>query len=314
MQSTVRSVLQQTVLPLQLIIVDQNDDSEIQRKVEEMFANVPARAGSTLDLVYIRDPSIVGPAVARNRAMDAAKGEVWLFLDDDVTLEPNFIAELLDVYLSYPVAVGVSGIITNYPPPGTLQRLWNAIFFRGPFHDERQPIYWRAEQLRESQPLPVTTFTGACMSFRASAIHGQRFDEVLRSAYEEDIEFCLQMRPQALLVIAPGARLAHHKSPSGRSLEHHLKRETRATCYLYRKYWRVGLKNYLCFVWVNVGYALMATLASVFRLSIDPWRAVFYGRREAKLNLLHSPHDTRNFGKLKEGASRDGKGRTDPTV
>jgi len=260
-----------------------------------MFASAPERAGSTLDLIYIHDPFIVGPAVARNRAMDAAKGEVWLFLDDDVTLEPNFIAELQAVYLSHPVAVGVSGIITNYAPPGILHRLWNAIFFRGPFRDERQPIYWRAEQLRQSQPLPVTKFTGACMSFRASAIRGQRFDEALQSAYEEDIEFCLRIEPRPLLVIAPGARLAHHKSTSGRSVEHHLKRETRAAYYLYRKYWQAGFKNHLCFAWVNVGYALIATLASVFRFTLNPWRAVFSGMREAKLNLSRSSSGDRNF-------------------
>src|SRR5208283_3256888 len=78
----VRSLLGQTVLPAQVVIVDQSSDDSGFERVKTKFADAP---GVRLD--YIRDTSINGAAAARNRAMENATGDVLLFLDDDVVLE-----------------------------------------------------------------------------------------------------------------------------------------------------------------------------------------------------------------------------------
>lgn len=63
----------------------------------------------------------------------------WLCLEDDVRLERDFLQRLLYAHVEHPQAVGVSGIITNYRRPRWF------IFLRGPFHEERQAAYWRAD-------------------------------------------------------------------------------------------------------------------------------------------------------------------------
>jgi len=66
--------------------------------------------------------------VARNVAMDRASGDIWVFLDDDVILEPEYIQELMRAYL--PEVTGVSGIFTNYTIPPLPRRLFETVFVK----------------------------------------------------------------------------------------------------------------------------------------------------------------------------------------
>jgi glucosyl-dolichyl phosphate glucuronosyltransferase len=282
LQRAVRSVLAQTVAHLSLVIVDQSPDNEGLRLVEAEVAAAKMSSDPLWNLNYIHDTRISGGAMARNRAMKVADGDIWLFLDDDVTLERDFVEQLLAVYRDYPEAVGVSGIITNYPCPPLAFRLWTALFMRGPFHDERQPIYWRAESLRSAPPLPVRKFTGALMSFRADTVLGKFFDENLHGVSDgEDVDFCTQLDRDTQLFIAPGARLEHHHSPGGRLRDHWLRRSVRGNIFLYRKNWNEGIFNRCCYLWLMVGYSAVALVASLRRLSLDPCRALKTGLDEA---------------------------------
>jgi len=278
----VESVIRQTVPPQQLLIVDQSEDGESRRRVQErIFGETELR--DRTKLCYIHDAAISGGAVARNRAMEIARGDIWVFLDDDVILEPGFLEELLQVYVQYPQATGVSGIITNYRRPPLTFRAWTYIFVRGPFRDERQPIYWNANRLRQAEPIPVMKFGGGLMSFRARAIQGLLFDANLRGVSDgEDVDFCSRLQPGARLLLTPRARLVHKQSPVGRLQDHWLRRSVRSTFYLYAKNWRRGVKNRLCFAWLATGYGLVATFSGLRRCSLDPWKAFFAGLEEAR--------------------------------
>jgi len=241
----------------------------------------PSRIQETLKLCHIWDSNIPGGAVARNRAMEIADGDIWVFLDDDVYLESDFLEQIVAVYLRHPQVSGVSGMITNYCRPSWTSRCWSWVFARGPFHDERQPIYWQTDALRYAEPIPVNKFTGACMSFLAELIRKHRFDENLRGlSVGEDIDFCLRLKPGKILVIAPRARLIHKQSPLERSRKHWLKREVQAAFYLYTRNWNKGVKNKLFFTWLIVGYAFLATIASLRRRSVEPWRAFLEGTHD----------------------------------
>lgn len=282
LRAAVASLLQQTHLPLELLIVDQSAGEESRKAVEQAFVDAPVGAASGVKLVYIHDPAIPGGAVARNLAIDEARGEVWLFLDDDVVLEHDFVQEICRVYECEPGVTGVSGIPTNYAPPRVISRVWNAIFRRGPFHDPRQPIYQNADLLRDSGPVRVDRFSGGLMSFRAAAIRQHRFDPDLRGVSDgEDVDFCVRLGPKATLLLAPRARLAHTLCLAGRESAHPLRRDARSLCYLYNRNWRHGVKNRLAYQWLLCGFSLVATWAGVRRRSLAPWRALFDGIRDA---------------------------------
>lgn len=284
LERTVSTLLLQSLLPRELIVVDQSGGTETERRVQCQLLQAPLAVRQAVQLHYIKDPSIKSLPEARNRAMETARGEVWLFLDDDVLLESDFLEQLLKAYVAAPELTGASGVITNYLPPPLWFRMWTNLFRRGPFHDDRQSIYWTAERLRGANPIPVTCLTGALMSFRASAIRGLRFDENMRGVSEgEDVDFCCRLPAGARLVICPRARLAHMKSPRGRAGDHALHRMVLGTHFLYRKNWRRGIVNRFWFLWLNVGCALLATLASVHRRSLEPWHAFLAGIAKAKI-------------------------------
>ena len=279
---TIRSLLRQTLLPGEVIIVDQSPDELSKKAVESEFAAAVRRQTPPVELRYLIDTHISGAADARNRAMDMASGEVWVFLDDDVRLEENFLEEMLAAYARHPEVAGVSGIITNYVPHPLIPRLWSWVFVRGPFHDDRQPIYLKAERLRAADVIPVSRFTGAAMSFRASSLQNLRFDPKLTGgSLAEDVDLCMRLRP-AKLVLAPRARVAHERSATGRAHEHWLRAHAQSANYLYARHLRHDFNARLALAWMSAGYSLALAAACVRRRSLEPWRSFMQGIRRAR--------------------------------
>ncbi len=260
LRRTLDSLVIQTRRPDEIIIVDQGSSPALES------SDFP------ISLTYLYDPYISGAAVARNVAMDRATGDIWLFLDDDVILEPTYVQEILFAYS--PGVTGVSGIVTNYAPPPISRRLFEKLFVRGAFHDDRQPIYWRANELRFHGPQRVTKFTGALMTFRATAVRALRFDPKLAGgSLAEDIDLCARLPRGAVLLIAPRARLFHRRSAVGRATAHWLDEHAQSSTYMRLRNWNRGLGDDLCFAWLQVGYVLMAALGSLKRCSFEPFRA-----------------------------------------
>ncbi|MHB8383583.1 MAG: glycosyltransferase family 2 protein [Candidatus Binataceae bacterium] len=281
-----RSLLRQTILPTQVVVVDQSPDDSALRYLQTELAGI-----GSVRLDYVYDPTLNGAAAARNRAMDLATGDLWLFLDDDVELESDFIEKLIEGYEKRPGAGGICGIITNYPLPSATSRLWAATFARGPFHDERQPIYWKCERLRNSEPIPVRKFTSALMSFRSSVIGDVRFDSNYPGALAEDVDFCWQLPPGTLMFIAPQARLVHNRSPANRVRSHWLRTHAESSYYLYERHLKKQVTNRLYFAWLKIGYALAAFAACVKDQSLESWGALKAGRIAGKTYA----HPSRNF-------------------
>jgi hypothetical protein len=84
------------------------------------------------------------------------------------------------------------------------------------------------------------------------------------------------------LIIAPKARLFHKRSTEGRDAGHWLDLHAQGANYMRQRHWRSGALNNLCFAWLNVGYAIGATLASARRLSLEPWRTWKRGAERGK--------------------------------
>ncbi len=278
----IRSLLRQTLLPDEVVIVDQSSDELSKKAVENEFAAAAPRQTPPVRLRYLIDTHISGAADARNRAMDIASGEVWVFLDDDVRLEENFLEEILAAYARHPEVAGVSGMITNYLPPPLVPRLWSWVFVRGPFHDDRQPIYLKADRLRTADVIPVSRFTGAAMSFRASSLRNLRFDPKLTGgSLAEDVDLCMRLRP-ARLVLAPRARVAHERSATGRPREHWLRAHAQSANYLYARHLRNDFGARLALAWMSAGYGLALAAACARRRSLEPWRSFMEGIQRAR--------------------------------
>lgn len=112
--ATLRALTRQTVSPTSfeaLIISDGSTDGT-------------AEACAQLDVPYtVRyfEQDHQGPAAARNLGLQEARGEIIVFLDDDVVPEPELIAVYLALHDEHPHAVGVGPLL---PPPDMRLQPW----------------------------------------------------------------------------------------------------------------------------------------------------------------------------------------------
>jgi GT2 family glycosyltransferase len=273
----VRALLAQSVPVDELIVVDQSHDDAGRRLVTALVADTPAARRPRLN--YVLDPAITGAAAARNAGLDRASGDILLCGDDDVVADPHVVERLLAHYDVAPEYAGLAPVITNYPLPSRLRRLHRWVFCRGPFRDERQPVYWYCDRYAGPTRVPVRMFTGAMMSFRRSTLGGVRHDPRYRGAsVGEDIDLCWTLgRRGARLAIATDARIVHERAP--RPAARPEEAQIAAWGFLYGKHLPKTLAIRLAFAWYVTGIFVGAAIAAGLQRTLDPLRSAMAGLR-----------------------------------
>lgn len=110
---TLRSLQGQTLRDFEILVVDNAADPEIERMVAQFnqTARIKAR--------YIAHDS-GGNSGARNRGALEAKGDLLVYTDDDLTFEPQWLAEYHRHFSAHPEMVAAGGCVKpvwEEPPP-----------------------------------------------------------------------------------------------------------------------------------------------------------------------------------------------------
>lgn len=82
--------LQVSDYEFEVIVVDNNSHDDTRQVAE-------AARASGLDLKYIFEPRLAF-SLARHTGADAASGEILIYIDDDVTVTPNWLTAILDAF------------------------------------------------------------------------------------------------------------------------------------------------------------------------------------------------------------------------
>jgi GT2 family glycosyltransferase/ubiquinone/menaquinone biosynthesis C-methylase UbiE len=159
---------------------------------------------------YERREANVGFLLNTSAAADAARGEILVFLNNDVQVRPGWLKPLLRA-IRGDAAVGAAGPKFIYPD-GRLQEAGAFILpdassvMIGLFDDPDRPEYNRERQ--------VDYCSGACLAVRRSyyfAVGG--FSQDLAPAYCEDLELGLKLRNKGFKTIyCPESVVVHHLS------------------------------------------------------------------------------------------------------
>jgi GT2 family glycosyltransferase len=282
---TVRALLAQTIVPDEIIVVDQSATEEGRRLVSELVAALPAERRPAL--VYVWDREINGAAAARNAGLDLARGDIVVFVDDDVVPAHDVIARLLDHYARTPELAAIAPVITNYPAPALAQRVFREIFCLGPFRDERQPIYWNWPEYGGAV-VPVRMFTGAMMSFRRATLGDLRHDARYRGAsVGEDIDLCWALgRLGGRLAIATDAHIVHNRAP--RPSTRPEEAQIAAWGFLSHKHLPQTLTTRLAFAWYVTGVFTGAAFNAVTERTSAPLRSAVAGLRALRTDYAGS--------------------------
>ena len=233
--NTVRSLVEQTVLPAELVVVDSSDDTPTRPEIEELCSS----AGIKLDYHH---PAPRGLTVQRNVGIDRSSGDPVFFVDDDVWMDPNCHQEVLKEYDRWgPELGGVRATPTRPARPSLGTRTYRRIFGIGGWWPEAsgkvRPGFY-AEGVSDSAGVRrLEYFNGWFMSYRREVFEHERFDEALAGyGYKEDLDFSYRVSRRYTLVQTPAARCDHLKSGASRLSSHQLQRMNLANqFYLHRK-------------------------------------------------------------------------------
>jgi glycosyltransferase involved in cell wall biosynthesis len=247
---TVESIVAQSLLPDELVIVDQSETNHLADPLNEIVA------GTGIKLAYLWRPDLTGLAQARNVGFDVSAGEIVLFFDDDVFLETDYIERLLWHYQNDHEGRlgGVGGLITNEQRPEARAFKW---FQRGPFDDTRPPF--QANPVRRFR---TTALKGSNMSYRRAAYDCTRANETLKGySGGEDWELGQRVSKRFELILTSDARLEHRKSPINRQSERTILAnaiQCQLDCYrnLYSSRERRHPKMWLADLWFRGGMSI----------------------------------------------------------
>jgi len=199
------SLWRQTHLPHEVVIVDDGSlDAQVLR------ALVPPE----VEFQYHRKRP-PGLSASRNLGAKVATGDLILFLDDDVVLEPTFIEEIVKVFEedTRGKIAGVSGVITNKRPKPRWFKLWARLFFldRGR-PGELFPWGFFSEIGIPEGVVDVDWIPGGMSCFRKGVFSELSLSDMGQRGRHglADVEFSWRVSRDYKLKVTPYARLAHY--------------------------------------------------------------------------------------------------------
>ncbi len=158
---------------------------------------------------------------ARLRGLQAAQGELVLFVDDDVTVAPEYLTELGAAYERHPDAAGVGGVDqTDVPRPLVLRGLHRLFLY-----DSGRPGALSASGfpgatrrwIGAREDFASDYVHGCNMSFRKSALAGLAPVEWLEGySLGEDLYVSAEARRTGPLFVCPALRVWHRSSQTSR--------------------------------------------------------------------------------------------------
>lgn len=283
LQMTVKSILHQKRLPDELIIVDQSDRDISKHLIHDIVNSY----GVTLRLKYLHNPRVSGAATARNRGFMESSGDIVIFLDDDVTLEADFVSSIVETYNRHPEIDGLGGVDIGTESRISFARtVLSMLFHRGPFKDERDWLNRNWRKLRD--PTYTTVLSSCLMSFRRYVLCEFLFDEnFVGYSLGEDFDLTYRCSKKYTLAITPRAKAWHRLSVVNRySSKKIVEAKVCSRAYFYQKRVEKTIWNRLCYYWLNLGFLFEALWNAFLTRSLDPVKGFISGVRKARRGLV----------------------------
>lgn len=293
LRETLATLFAQTRRPDELILVDDGAPGGGALDGEALMAlgeaqDIPTR--------YLKKEQ-PGLAASRNAGVQHAQGDIILFLDDDVTLEAEYLAQLMALFEADEAGAvgGATGALVVDYAPGVRPFLH---FF---LLDGRRPgavlpsgygVLVRAGEL--AQPQPVEWLSGCNMAYRRAVFEEFLFDQRLGAyGWSEDRDFSYRVGRRRRLMATPHARLVHRKEPAGRIGAERM--GFMETNYLYRFFRKNMPKR--PHTWLALGWAMLGIMLRNLLLSAGrSRRAAALARLRGNLAGLAAIPTGKDFG------------------
>jgi len=277
--TTLRSIIQQTHGPEEVIIIDQSEED-----CKEDILGLFKTARDKPDLTYVWDKSISGLTEARAKGFKESRGEVVFFIDDDITLEKDCIKNLVQTYQANPHLGGIGGVDTSWKDKSLFWLLVGSLFSCGPFALRKGgwfftgwiPHYFHN---RLTAPYPSRWLLGGLMSFRRQVVEDIGFDEQLAGhGFADGKDLTFRASERYSLALDPTVKCYHRGGTVALyNLKQDHEKRVSGEWYFFRKNIDNTPLNTLFFIWRMFGSLLVALLESIHYGSLDPLRGFWTG-------------------------------------
>jgi len=278
------SISIQTALPDEIIVVDSSDTEELKGELS---------AFHPLNIKYIR--SKPGLTLQRNIGIKTSSGDIIIFLDDDVTLDKDYIKEIMYVFDSCPARLigGVTGEIAKEEKEEKLiqkfRRFINetfvTLFFLVRYGDGKFQLSGFPTVIKSGSANKITNVEflyGCNMTFRREVISMFKFDENLSGySWGEDDDIAYRVSRKYQNIYTPFAKVVlNNVSPStGGSKYAVMKMGIENHYYLFKKNSPQDFKHRMAFWWSVAGLFLREAITMVIKQDSRGLRGLVRGYR-----------------------------------
>lgn len=272
------SICKQTVLPDELIIVDQSENAT-ELDVNHLDSLIPVK--------HIHDQSISGLCAAKNVGIKYCNGDVIHFFDDDIILSQNYFETINKHFTEHPEYYGLCGRQQN-SVSSKIKLLAFDMFHRGAFKDIRKKCNsgYNKENIVNTRILP-----GGVTAYRKEVFEKYRFDEVLiRYCFGEDMDFSYRVSFEYKLGFATDALVIHNHSMADRyDAVESFACKMAGYSYFYRKNIEKSILNRLSYLLVNIGIVVDACGYALRNRNLNSLRGLKKGQKYLKEELNGVP-------------------------
>ena len=267
LRNCIKSILNQTIKPFEIIIVDDGDLSELPLQKECKDAGIQYK--------YFKK-SKRGLTESRNEGIQLAAGDIIFFLDDDVVLFPDYIEEILIIYESDKEGLigGVGGLIAKSSPKKLSHRLRRIIdifflvsgFNEGKILPSGFATNFGVKRNPSRKNMEVDFLSGGAMSFKKEIFKEFFFDNVRYINYGlgEDQEFSYRVSRKYKLIVNPKEMLLHLESIQMRPDKKAMGRMFVLNRYLFfREHVKKHWWSWIFFYYALFGYLIERTIIFV---------------------------------------------------
>jgi len=205
------SIILQTVLPYEIIIVDSSDEDIT---LFDDFRLIVNRAKS-LNIMFVYKHERPGLTHQRNVGASAACGDILFFFDDDVVLSSDYLEKILETFRQFPKYGGGMGTVHGVKKNFSINKFLRIIFLMqrnnssGKFTFSGMPTH----AYGKNKFCEVEALGGCCMCYRSEVFIKYIFDENLDAyAYMEDCDFSKRVSRDYKLFYNPQAVLEHRQT------------------------------------------------------------------------------------------------------
>lgn len=270
-----KSILKQTLIPNQIIIIDQSKNCFLIKK--NLLNKITLKK---IIYDYLNDESISGLVEAKQRSIKLNKCDYISFFDDDIILQEDYFENIKKVLIKNPSIIGLNGFIINYPKVSFIKKIIFSITHIGIFKDNR--IKCQLKKYKGEELIKLNVLSGGLSTWKKEIFKKVNFDVLNKLHAYEDQEFSIRVKIffSNELYLVSSAKLYHnHSNINRKNFEDKYIRDLKEIFIIYKKNKEMNF-SFISIIMLLIGLFINAVFIGIKFKNFNVISGYFLGIKE----------------------------------